>query len=77
MASLGFRPTVESGFGAVKKKLILEVYLLDFDDQVYGQRVQVRFLKKLRDEKKFDSMEQMREKISQDVRIGREFFANN
>jgi riboflavin kinase/FMN adenylyltransferase len=68
-ASLGLRPTVESGATPV-----LEVYLLDFDRDIYGRRVQVRFLKKLRDEEKYADLETLKAAIARDVHNTRRFF---
>lgn len=70
VASLGTRPTVDG------KRVILEVYLLDFDRDIYGKHLQVSFLHKLRDEKKFESLEVLKDWIADDVRQTREFFAN-
>ena len=70
VASLGTRPTVDG------KRVLLEVYLLDFDRDIYGKHIQVSFLHKLRDEKKFESLEVLKEWIADDVRQTREYFAN-
>ena len=68
VASLGMRPTVGG------TTLILEVHLLDFDADLYGQRIRIRFLKKLRDEVKFSSIETMCEQIKQDILRTRDHF---
>jgi len=70
-ASLGTRPTVDG------KKVLLEVYLLDFDRDIYGQHIQVSFLHKLRDEEKFDSLEALKAKIAEDVRRTRDYFSTH
>jgi len=70
VASLGTRPTVDG------KRVLLEVYLLDFNRDIYGKHIQVSFLHKIRDEKKFESLEILKEWIADDVRLTREFFAN-
>jgi riboflavin kinase/FMN adenylyltransferase len=67
-ASLGYRPTV-NGTGK-----ILEVHLLDFDKQVYGEIVEVLFHHKLRNEVKFGSLEELKQNIDEDVRQTRLFF---
>jgi riboflavin kinase/FMN adenylyltransferase len=61
-ASLGVRPTVHSG--AVP---VLEVHLLDFEGDLYGRRVQVRFLHKLRDEEKYADLPTLTAAIARDV----------
>ena len=61
VASIGTRPTVAG------VDTILEVYILDFDQDVYGYSVEVEFLHKIRDEKKFDSLEELRVNIGRDT----------
>ena len=53
VANVGTRPTLDDG----GIKAVLEVHVLNFDGHLYGQRVGVTFLKKLRDERKFDSID--------------------
>ncbi len=61
VASIGTRPTVAG------VDTILEVYILDFDRDVYGYSVEVEFLHKLRDEQKFDSLEELTFHIGRDT----------
>ena len=68
VASLGFRPTIGGD------TQLLEVHLLDFDRNIYGQRIRVRFQKKLRDEIKFPSIDKMCEQIQQDIATTRIYF---
>ncbi|HEB60029.1 MAG TPA: bifunctional riboflavin kinase/FAD synthetase [Gammaproteobacteria bacterium] len=68
VASIGNRPTVDG------TRTILEVYIFDFDAEIYGHYLQVSFLHKLRDQLKFDSLEALREQIARDVQDTREFF---
>lgn len=72
VASVGRRPTVNPV--AVP---LLEVHLLERDEPLYGRRLRVTFLKKLRDEAKFDGLATLREAIAQDAREAREFFARH
>ena len=60
-ASLGVRPT----FGAGER--VLEAYLLDFSGDVYGEEVEVAFVKRLRDEIAFASPAQLSAQIARDV----------
>ena len=62
VANLGIRPSIKG-----EKKLQLEVHLLNFSSDLYGQHVSVMFLKKLRDEKKFKSLDELKEQIKLDV----------
>ncbi len=61
VASIGTRPTVNG------VDTILEVYILDFDRDVYGYSVEVEFLHKLRDELKFASLEELSVNIGRDT----------
>jgi len=67
--NLGVRPTVE-GEGAEK---LLEVYLLDFSGDLYGQEMEVRFLTFVRGEQKFASLEELKEQIFRDVAFCRNY----
>jgi riboflavin kinase/FMN adenylyltransferase len=69
VASLGVRPTVRAG-GAPT----LEVHLFDFDRDIYGRRVQVRFLHKLRDEEKYPDLATLTAAIARDVAAARGYF---
>jgi len=69
VASLGTRPTVN------ETKALLEVYLFDFDQDIYGRHLQVSFLKKLRDEKKFDSLDELKKEMQADVEQAQAYFA--
>ena len=69
VANLGIRPSIKG-----EKKLQLEVHLLNFSSDLYGQHVSVIFLKKLRDEKKFKSLDDLKEQIKLDVIEARLFF---
>lgn len=70
VASLGVRPTVEDN-----GRVLLEVHIFDFNADCYGKLVRVEFLKKLRDEEKYDDLETLTRAIDNDARAAREFFA--
>jgi len=70
VASIGTRPTVGG------TRTLLEVHLLDFDQNIYGKYVHVNFLHKLRDEKRFESLDELKTHIQQDIRDARAFFRN-
>ncbi len=70
VASLGTRPAVES-----QGRLLLEVHLFDFSRQVYGERICVEFLHKLRDEEHYASLELLTAQIDRDAQAARAFFA--
>lgn len=70
VASVGVRPTItENG------QPIVEVYLFDFADTIYGRRVRVEFLHKLRDEEKYSDLDALVRQIRADVAQARDYFA--
>jgi len=70
VASLGVRPTIDD-----RGKPILEVFVFDFDETIYGRRMTVEFLHKLRDEEKYDDLATLTNQIRADVAQAREYFA--
>jgi len=52
----------------------VETYLLNFDADIYGQKIQVRFLKKIREERRFSSPEELTLQIKSDLRMANAFF---
>lgn len=68
IANLGRRPTVDG------TRLQLEVHLFDFDQDIYGRNVHVNFLQRIRDERKFESFDALREQIVRDAEQARAFF---
>ena len=70
VASVGRRPTVNPTASP-----LLEVHLLDFVGDLYRRHLHVRFLKKLRDERKYDDVPQLRAAIAQDAKAARHYFA--
>ena len=68
VASIGTRPTV----GGTKP--LLEVHVLDYDGDLYGKRIGVRFCTKLRDEQRFETLEAMAAQIRTDIDAARAYF---
>lgn len=68
--NIGLRPTVQNPTPTPR----VEVHLLDFSGDVYGQELEINFAKKLRDEQKFPSLELLREQIQRDIPAAREVF---
>ena len=60
MCNIGTRPTV----GGTTRTI--ETHILDFDQDIYGLPLQLRFLQRLRDERKFDSLEALRAQLTED-----------
>ena len=69
VASVGVRPTVEDA-----GRVLLEVHLFDFAGSLYGKRVRVEFLHKLRDEEKYDDLARLTAAIAADARAARAWF---
>jgi riboflavin kinase/FMN adenylyltransferase len=70
VASLGVRPTVTD-----RGAPLLEVFLFDFDEPLYGRRIVVEFLHKLRDEARFPDLDALTRQMHRDAAEAREFFA--
>ena len=56
-------------------RVLLEVHIFDFAADCYGKRVRVEFLKKLRDEEKYDDLDTLTRAIAADAKAARDFFA--
>ena len=69
IANLGCRPTVDG------QKSVLEVHLFDFQESLYGERIQVFFIHKWRDEKRFDSVDALIATIANDIVAAKAYFA--
>lgn len=70
-ASVGVRPTVK-----VQGAVVLEVYLFDFKEEIYGNHVRVDFLHKLREEQKYADLEVLKHQIALDVENAQKFFSS-
>jgi riboflavin kinase/FMN adenylyltransferase len=70
VASLGVRPTVAQG-----GEPLLEVHLFDFDTDIYGRRIGVEFLHKIRDEARYPDLHSLTRQIRNDVERVRSYFA--
>ncbi len=67
--NIGVRPTVGE---SVENRI--EIHIFDFNEDIYGQELQVLVIKKVRNEFKFDSVDQLASQIAEDVRFARDFF---
>ena len=65
IANMGIRPTVGGD------KPVLEVHLFNFNKNIYSKRLQVRFIKKIRDEKKFDNLDMLKLQIQEDISLAK------
>ena len=69
VASVGTRPTFNG------TKPLLEVHIFDFDEDIYGQRIHVDFVARLRNEEKFDDVQELVEQMHRDSAAAREILA--
>ncbi|WP_160690201.1 bifunctional riboflavin kinase/FAD synthetase [Clostridium sp. C2-6-12] len=60
ITSIGSNPTVDG------KIVTLETYILDFDREIYGEKVEVSFIKKIRDMEKFNGVEELKSQLERD-----------
>lgn len=67
MLSIGTNPTVNG------EKLSTEVYILDFNEDIYGEEITVKFRDFLHEEIKFESLEKLIERLDEDKRLTEEF----
>ncbi|HIG40380.1 MAG: bifunctional riboflavin kinase/FAD synthetase [bacterium] len=72
VANVGVRPTLNEE----TVKPILEVHLFDFNQDVYGKNVEVIFRHRIRPEKKFAGLDELKEAIATDVIVARQFFTD-
>ena len=69
IANMGIRPTVGG------QNPVLEVHIFDFSGNLYGQKINVEFLKKIRDEKKFEGLEELKDQIFKDIAFAKEYLS--
>ena len=70
MMNIGVKPTLG------ENKLSIEVHLLDFDKDIYNQKIQVKVLERLRDEQKFDSFDALKSQLEKDKQNTIQYFEN-
>jgi len=71
VCNVGKRPTVGG------EKTLLEVFIFDFNQEIYGERVNIVFKQKSREEMKFDSLEELKQQIAKDVESGKKYFKSS
>lgn len=73
VTNVGVNPT----FNSSKEIVRIETYILDFTGDIYGEEIEVSFHQRLRDEKKFSSVEELKLQIALDVKSSYQYFAND
>ena len=61
IANFGIRPTINGS------KAVLETHILDFDRDIYGETINIEFVKMLRGERKFSSLDELKQQIQKDI----------
>lgn len=64
MTNIGVRPTVSD-----QKVLTIETYIFDFDEMIYGLDLTVDFISRIRDERKFASLQDLRRQLTADAAL--------
>jgi riboflavin kinase/FMN adenylyltransferase len=68
VTNIGYNPTFDG------QSLTIETYILDFSGDIYDQEIALYFLERIRDEVRFSSVDELKERIWKDVEAAREYF---
>lgn len=71
ITNVGCKPTIEG-----ENPIGIETHLFDFNEQIYGMQIKVEFLTAVRPEKKFDSLEKLKQQMQEDIAYGKKYYAN-
>jgi riboflavin kinase / FMN adenylyltransferase len=69
IANIGKRPTIGDN------KLLLEVHIFNFNQEIYNKYISIQFIRKIRDEKKFKTIDELKAQITQDIKKARTIIA--
>lgn len=69
--NIGVRPTFEN-----LDETVIEVHIFNFNEDIYGENIEIEFLKRIRDEKKFNSKEELIEQIEKDKKEAKDYTSN-
>ncbi|MDA3798147.1 MAG: bifunctional riboflavin kinase/FAD synthetase [Kiritimatiellae bacterium] len=70
--NIGLRPTLEDN-----EPPNLELHILDFNKNIYGENIEIAFIQKIRDEQKFDNLEDLKIQIAKDIDVAKAVLADN
>jgi riboflavin kinase/FMN adenylyltransferase len=71
VANIGYSPTFDD------HEFTVEVHILDFDKDIYDEKIRVNFIQRIRDEKKFSDISELIDQIHKDIAAAREIFARD
>lgn len=69
VANIGVKPTVGQFLP------VLEVHIFDFKQSIYGEKLSITFLKKVRDEQRFNGIDELKQQIARDIAVAKHFLA--
>ena len=69
VANIGYSPTFDD------RQFTVEVHILDFNESIYGEKIRVNFVRRLRDETKFEGIDALRRQIETDIDAARRVFS--
>ena len=72
ITNIGCKPTVEGN-----NPVGVETHIFDFDEDIYGREVKVSFISKIREERKFESLDALKRQMIHDVAFGKQYFKEN
>jgi riboflavin kinase/FMN adenylyltransferase len=73
VVSIGFRPT----FYEIPEQQTIEAHILNFSDQIYGMKIKLQFISRLREEKKFRSVKELMKQVRKDISDAEEALSND
>lgn len=68
ITNVGFNPTLN------ERKLVVETFIIDFNDDIYGEYITVEFLSFVRKEQKFSGIEELKNQLHSDIDVARDYF---
>lgn len=72
ITNIGCKPTIEG-----ENPTGVETHIFNFQEEIYGKEVKVSFISKIREEKKFASLDALKEQMARDVAFGKQYFREN
>lgn len=69
ITNIGIKPTISAG----NTRVNIETYILEFNENIYEKQIEVFFIKKIRDEKKFKDKEELIQRIKEDIIIAKNY----
>ena len=71
VCNIGSRPTVNGDTADIT----VETWILDFAGDLYGKTLEISFVKRIREEKRFDSLEALKDQVYRDAETVRQYFS--